>query len=160
MNLKDLQKIIDILKESDVNEFHLEEEGTSIKLIRGVSFATQSQVNTYATPQYAQQQQQMPTSVTVNVPVNAVTEAIKEDEGLFKVESPIVGTFFRKPSPDSPSFAEVGKVVKKGDKLCIIEAMKLMNEIDAPISGTIEKILAQDGQVVEFGEPLFLIRPS
>ncbi len=160
MNLKDLQKIIDILKESDVNEFHLEEEGTSIKLIRGTSFAQQPQLQMQNfAPQYAQQQQ-IPTSVTVNVPVNAAPEAPKEDEGMFKVESPIVGTFYRKSSPDSPAFVDVGKVVKKGEKLCIIEAMKLMNEIDAPISGTIEKILVQDAQVVEFGEPLFLIRPS
>lgn len=160
MNLKDLQKIIDILKESDVNEFHLEEEGTVIKLIRGVSFAQQPQVQNFAPQQYAQPQQAIPTSVTVNVPVGAVAEAPKEDEGLFKVESPIVGTFYRKSSPDAPAFVEVGKSVKKGEKLCIIEAMKLMNEIDSPIAGTIEKILIQDAQVVEFGEPLFLIRPS
>ena len=79
---------------------------------------------------------------------------------LKKVESPIVGTFYRKPSPDAPPFAKEGDRVAAGDTLCIVEAMKLMNEIDSPCSGTIEKILVADGEVVEFGEVLFLIKPD
>ena len=79
---------------------------------------------------------------------------------MVKVESPIVGTFYRKSSPDADAFVSVGASVSKGDTLCIIEAMKLMNEIEAPCSGTVEKILASDSQVVEFGESLFFIRPD
>ncbi|MCL4135957.1 UNVERIFIED_CONTAM: hypothetical protein GTU68_005426 [Idotea baltica] len=77
-----------------------------------------------------------------------------------KVESPIVGTFYRKPSPDAEPFASIGKTVKKGDTLCIVEAMKLMNEIEADKDGIIEEVLVEDGSVVEFGEALFLIRPN
>jgi acetyl-CoA carboxylase biotin carboxyl carrier protein len=77
-----------------------------------------------------------------------------------KVESPIVGTFYRKPSPDSDVFVKEGSSVKKGDTLCIIEAMKLMNEIDAPCDGRVEKILLSEGHVVEFGEALFYINPK
>ena len=86
--------------------------------------------------------------------------AVEDTSHLYKVESPIVGTFYRKPSPDSPLFVTEGQTVTKGQPLCIIEAMKLMNEIDAPISGKLEKVLVNDGQVVEFSEVLFLINPN
>ncbi len=76
------------------------------------------------------------------------------------VSSPFVGTFYRTPAPDQPSFVEVGATVKKGQILCIIEAMKLMNEIEAEISGTVAEILAENGQPVEFGQPLFRIEPA
>ncbi|MCL4143718.1 UNVERIFIED_CONTAM: hypothetical protein GTU68_053667 [Idotea baltica] len=82
-----------------------------------------------------------------------------EDSSLIKVKSPIVGTFYTKPSPDADVFVKVGDRVKKGDKLCIVEAMKLMNEIESTADGVIEKILLEDGEVVEFEEALFLIKP-
>jgi acetyl-CoA carboxylase biotin carboxyl carrier protein len=87
--------------------------------------------------------------------------APQDDLGRYvKVESPIVGTFYRKPSPDADMFVKEGDTVSKGDTLCIIEAMKLMNEIEAPTSGKIVKILGVEGQVIEFGEVLFLIDPA
>ena len=86
---------------------------------------------------------------------------VQEDLGRYvKVESPIVGSFYRKPSPDAEPFAKEGDVVRKGGTLCIIEAMKLMNEIESPTSGRIVKVLGVEGQVVEFGEVLFLIDPA
>jgi acetyl-CoA carboxylase biotin carboxyl carrier protein len=91
----------------------------------------------------------------------AVAAAPQEDLGRFvKVESPIVGTFYRKPSPDADLFVKEGDIVSKGATLCIVEAMKLMNEIESPTSGKIVKILGAEGKVVEFGEVLFLIDPA
>lgn len=152
MDIKDIEHIIKILRQNEVTEFELEQEGTRIKLARGAngSYTTSEvrydvvpavQVSAHATP--------------------AAAAAPAEDTGRFvKVESPIVGTFYRKPSPDAPSFVKEGDTVEKGQTLCIIEAMKLMNEIEATTSGRVVKILGTEGQVVEFGECLFLIDPS
>jgi acetyl-CoA carboxylase biotin carboxyl carrier protein len=99
----------------------------------------------------------------VQMPAAAHQQAAAQDQDMgryVKVESPIVGTFYRRPSPDAESFVKEGDIVSKGATLCIIEAMKLMNEIEAPTSGRVVKILGSDGQVVEFGEVLFLIDPS
>ncbi|MCB0321104.1 MAG: acetyl-CoA carboxylase biotin carboxyl carrier protein, partial [Bdellovibrionales bacterium] len=90
---------------------------------------------------------------------SVASPAVDQYAGLEKVKSPIVGTFYRKPSPDADSFCSEGDVVKKGDTLCIIEAMKLMNEIEAPISGTVVRIFPEDAQVVEYGELLVVIDP-
>ena len=92
-------------------------------------------------------------------PANNDANGASINPNLKKVESPIVGTFYRKPSPDAPSFVKEGDRVKKGSTLCIIEAMKVMNEIDAPCDGVVEKIFPTEGEVVEFGEVLFLINP-
>jgi acetyl-CoA carboxylase biotin carboxyl carrier protein len=97
------------------------------------------------------------------VPVVAASNGngVQEDLGRYvKVESPIVGSFYRKPSPDAEPFVKEGDVVSKGCTLCIIEAMKLMNEIESPTSGKVVKVLGAEGQVVEFGEVLFLIDPA
>jgi acetyl-CoA carboxylase biotin carboxyl carrier protein len=157
MNLKDLEKIIEILRHSDVNEFELEQEGTTIRITRGQIVQAQPAVPAVAP---------IPQATTVMVPAAAPTVMAapvaaeqKIDSGLVKVESPIVGTFYSKPAPDAAVFVQVGNRVKKGDTLCIVEAMKLMNEIESPADGIIEKMLLTDGQVVEFGEVLFLIRP-
>ena len=91
---------------------------------------------------------------------SAPATVVEKDNNFFSVESPIVGTFYRKSSPEADAFVEVGSKVKKGDTLCIVEAMKLMNEIESPIDGTIEEILIEDSQVVEFGENLFSINPA
>jgi acetyl-CoA carboxylase biotin carboxyl carrier protein len=155
MEINDLEKIINILKENGVTEFELNQEGTHIRLSRATSMAL---------PEVAQYQLQnlepaIRGSATVQLPASSVP-AQDPTEGFLKVESPIVGTFYSKPSPDSAPFAEPGKKVKKGETLCIVEAMKLMNEIESPAAGVIEKVLLKDGQVVEFGEILFLLRPE
>lgn len=158
MNIKDLQKIIDILQESDVSEFELEQDGTSIKITRG----SVAQPVVQAVPVHGQSVQQVhaaiPQTAVAVVPVTEVPA--EEDDNSVRVESPIVGTFYRKPSPDADYFVQVGSTVKKGQTLCIIEAMKLMNEIESPADGIIKKILVDDTQVVEFGEVLFHIQTA
>jgi acetyl-CoA carboxylase biotin carboxyl carrier protein len=93
-------------------------------------------------------------------PADAPASESDADDGLIVVESPMVGTFYRAASPDSPSFVEVGALVAPGQALCIVEAMKLMNEIEAEVSGTVVEVLAENAQAVQFGQPLFKIRPG
>ena len=154
MDIKDIEHIIKILRQNEVTEFELEQEGTRIKLARGSNGTyVASEVRYDVVPAV-----QVATSTGSG---SAVPAAPAEDTGRYvKVESPIVGTFYRKPSPDAPSFVKEGDVVEKGATLCIIEAMKLMNEIEATTSGRVVKILGTEGKVVEFGECLFLIDPS
>lgn len=160
MDIEELEKIINLLKRNDITEFELNEGGIHLKLQRGVPQVVTSVV---------------PARVGVEPAVVASAHgsfgalpgpdangggpaAIPAD--WVKVESPIVGTFYRKPNPEAESFVTEGAMVKKGDTLCIVEAMKLMNEIEAPVGGRVEKALLNDGQVVEFGEILFYINPS
>jgi acetyl-CoA carboxylase biotin carboxyl carrier protein len=110
---------------------------------------------------------QMPTAPVAQAPVAAPAtaetpkaETAAEDEKYITIKSPIIGTFYRRPSPDKPIFAEVGQSIAEGDVLCIIEAMKLFNEIESEISGKIVKILVDDASPVEFDQPLFLVDPS
>lgn len=153
MDIQELEQIITILKKNEVTEFELKEGTTEIRLSR--------------TPQgtFAVSAPSMPMvthAVAPSAPAHhaAPAAAPAPDEGLMKVESPIVGTFYRKPSPDAEVFVKEGDRVKAGQTLCIIEAMKLMNEIESPSAGTIAKICLNDGQVVEYGEVLFLIKPD
>jgi len=153
MDISELEKILAILRQNDVSEFELEDQDTRIRLSRAVC-------------QHAQPAAQ-PLAVAVEPAIatpSAVqaTEKVKPDQstdGLVRIESPLVGTFYRRPSPDAEPFVNEGQVVKKGDVLCIVEAMKLMNEIEASCDGRIEKIMISDGEVVEYGELLFLINP-
>lgn len=153
MDIKDIENIIKILKQNEVTEFELEQEGTRVKLARtpaGGYASVESRVDVIPAVQ-----------VAMTASPAAVAAAPQEDLGRFvKVESPIVGTFYRKPSPDADLFVKEGDVVSKGATLCIVEAMKLMNEIESPTSGKIVKILGAEGKVVEFGEVLFLIDPA
>lgn len=152
MEIKDLEQILSILKNTDISEFELDHDGTHLKLSRGVRqvVAAHAPVGAFS----------VESAVGAVVPAAESKAAAPDTSHLTKVQSPIVGTFYRKPSPDAENFVKEGDVVKKGDTLCIIEAMKLMNEIDAPCDGRIEKILLTDGKVVEFGETLFLINPN
>ncbi len=164
MELKDLEQILSILRQNDVTEFELEQEGTHLKLCRG------QRQQLVAAPHAAHAGNLVvepaiigpqPTAAMVQLEAASAQPAVVEaDSKLIKVESPLVGPFYRKPSPDSEPFVKEGQVVKKGDTLCIVEAMKLMNEIDSSCSGRIEKILIPDGHVVEYGEVLFLINPE
>lgn len=156
MDINDIEHIIKILKQNEVNEFELEQDGTRLKLSRG---AITSYVTSEARLDVVPPIQHVPGPVVAAVAYPSPAAA--EDLGRYvKVESPIVGTFYRKPSPDAEPFVKEGDSISKGSTLCIIEAMKLMNEIEAPSSGKIVKVLVTEGQVVEFGEVLFLIDPS
>lgn len=161
MNIEELEKIISILKTNEVTEFELQQDGTHIKLCRGSAQLTQAVggVSLQHVQPAISHYNVAPAAVSSGAPV-AVSQVAEVPSNLVKVESPIVGTFYRKPGPDKDNFVSIGSVVKKGDTLCIVEAMKLMNEIEAPASGKIEKILLEDGQVVEYGEVLFLINPN
>lgn len=151
MDINDLEKLVAILEDSEVSEFEYEKDGTSIRIARALAPVIAPQQ--YTAPVISQQPVSGPAAPVAAPPVDP-------DESFLRVESPIVGTFYRKPSPDADNFVEVGSRVKKGQTLCIVEAMKLMNEIESPASGVIERILLEDSNVVEYGEVLFLIRPE
>lgn len=157
MEIKDLEHIVKILKQNDVTEFELNQDGTQIKLSRGGQVVVQSQTVSSHQP-IALMPAAVPPPAAASVE-NGGGHLNGAHSGT-KVESPLVGTFYRKPSPDASPFVSEGDVVKKGDTLCIVEAMKLMNEIEAPCSGKVTKVLPSDGAVVEFGEVLFLIDPG
>lgn len=153
MEMKDIQTILQMLKENEIHEFELEHAGTRIKIARGQVVTTvMAHQATIAAPM-----QPAIVAPVVAPANNDANGAAQLHPNAKKVESPIVGTFYRKPSPDAEPFVKEGDRVKKGATLCIIEAMKVMNEIDAPCDGVVQKILPTEGEVVEFGEVLFLI---
>jgi acetyl-CoA carboxylase biotin carboxyl carrier protein len=145
MELEDLKELIELLKETDITEIQVEKEGTKVKIKREKFFQTLE-----IATQKAQSAQE-----------SAIKKEIEDEtQRLITVTSPIVGTFYRSPSPEAPIFVETGLRVKKGQVLCIIEAMKLMNEIESEVDGILVKALVENGQPVEYGEPLFLIEPA
>jgi len=146
MELDEIKELIDLLLDTDVTELSIEREGSKIKIKREKYLAA-AEVLSAAPGQTA---------------ANAApaTEQAADDQTLATITSPIVGIFHRAPSPESPPFVEVGGTVRKGQVLCIVEAMKLMNEIESDTHGTVSKILVENGHPVEYGEPLFLIEPS
>jgi acetyl-CoA carboxylase biotin carboxyl carrier protein len=143
MELEDLKSLIELLKETDITELLVEKDGTKVKIRREKIFSAL----------------EIPSQKIAAVQESIIKEAEEETQRLVTVTSPIVGTFYRSPSPDSPPFVEPGLRVKKGQVLCIIEAMKLMNEIESDSDGIVVKALIENGQPVEYGEPLFLIEP-
>lgn len=145
IDLKKLDALLETLEARDVAEFEFEDETMRLRLRRGEVVAAVSSGISAAPP-----------SPSVAPPVAAATE----EQGVAFVTSPFVGTFYRAPSPDASPFVEMGSVVKVGQSLCIVEAMKLMNEIEADVSGTIVDILVENGKPVEFGQKLFKIRSS
>jgi acetyl-CoA carboxylase biotin carboxyl carrier protein len=163
MDLRKLKTLIDLVAESDIAELEVTEGESKVKIVKSCA-VPQNPMVMYA-PQgmgmpQAYQQGGAPASAPVNggAPAAAAPVAVEAAEPAgHVVKSPMVGTFYRSSSPGAPAFVEVGASVKQGDTLCIIEAMKLLNEIDADVSGTITKILVENGQPVEFGQPLFVI---
>jgi len=151
MDIKDIEQILKVLKQSDIVDFELEQGGTRIRLSRGAPVPTAVVGQSLSAIAVAAGGYSESTSLVA---------AADPDSSQVKLISPMVGTFYRKPSPDAEPFAREGDRVTKGQTLCIIEAMKLMNEIEAPISGVLSKILIGDGQVAEFGEVLMLITPE
>ncbi len=145
MDLRKLKALIELVQSSGISELEITEGEERVRISRtGVPFAAPG-VMMQAVPQ-----QQMTAVSAVAAPVEAV------EEGHI-VKSPMVGTFYRSPSPGSPSFIEVGQTVSEGQTLCIIEAMKLLNEIESDAAGVVKKILVESGQPVEYGQPLFVV---
>jgi len=142
MELDDLKELIELIKETDITELQVEKNGTKVRIKREKMLSPME----ISVQKFGSLQEK-------------VTQETEEETRLITVTSPIVGTFYRAPSPEAAPFVEVGSKVKKGQVLCIVEAMKLMNEIESEADGIVIKVLVENGQPVEYGEPLFLIEP-
>lgn len=153
MDLRKLKTLIDLVAESDIAELEVTEGESKVRIVKS-SAMPQGQM--MMMPQSMQQYAASGAAPAAAAPAAAVIDVPAEPTGHV-VKSPMVGTFYRSSSPGSPAFVEVGANVKEGDTLCIIEAMKLLNEIDSDFSGVVTKILVENGQPVEFGQPLFII---
>ena len=154
MDLRKLKTLIDLVAESDISELEVTEGESKVRIVKTTAHSAQNQVvmmpsAAVAAPAAAAAVAAAPLAAPAAAPEAAPTGHI--------VKSPMVGTFYRASAPGAPAFVDIGSVVKEGDTLCIIEAMKLLNEIDADASGTIRQILVENGQAVEYGQPLFII---
>lgn len=153
MDLKQLEKLIDLFEKKEISELEFEKEGVKVKM-KKAGESTPVVVNSpvgHSAPSYA-----------APPPEKTKDEGSGKaglDPNLTTVESPIVGTFYRAPSPEAPPYVDVGSTVEKGQVLCIVEAMKVMNEIESEVRGKIVSILVENAQPVEYGEPLFQVEP-
>lgn len=152
MDLRKLKKLIDLVEESGIAEIEVTEGEEKVRITRTIAAAA---APVYAAPVPAAAPAVTPAAAPVAASAPAAAPAARDLSDAQK--SPMVGTFYRAPGPNAAAFVEVGQQVKAGDTLCIIEAMKLMNEIEAEKSGTVKEILVENGTPVEFGEPLFII---
>src|SRR6187549_395654 len=159
MDLNYIKKLIKILDTSNVAEIEIEEEGTRIKLSKPKpKMAASMSPAHYAAPQNPAHETASSVEVSKeNLKLEVAKVEAAKNENTFEVKSPMVGTFYRAPSPDADSYVSIGSSVSPGSILCIIEAMKLMNEIESDVSGKIVQILVENGQPVEYNQPLFLI---
>ena len=160
MDIKEIQSLIKFVAKSGANEVKLEMEDIKITIKTGserteVTYTQPAPI--MAAPQVIQASTPQVVSET---PVTPAPESKNDDSKYVTIKSPIIGTLYRKPAPDKPLFVEVGSTINVGDTVCIIEAMKLFNEIESEVSGTIVKVLIEDSSPVEFDQPLFLVDPS
>jgi acetyl-CoA carboxylase biotin carboxyl carrier protein len=158
MNLKELKELIEMLKNTDISELEIERSGVKVRLRKGgdVTFHPTMPRMEYPPAAIIAPSVVEPLRSLEQAPAAAPAPAADQ----VKVTSPIVGTFYRSSSPEKPSYVEVGDVVKKGQVLCIIEAMKLMNEIESEAAGKVVQALVENGQPVEYGQPLFVIESA
>ena len=156
MDLRKLKTLVDLVAESGISELEITEAEGKVRIVKAVpQLARPPQAFAYPAGAIAAQAvAAVPAGATL--PAQAATAVPPALTGQI-VKSPMVGTFYRSPNPDSPAFTDPGKTVKVGDTLCIIEAMKLMNEIETEFAGTVREILVENGQPVEYGQPLFVI---
>ena len=157
MDIKEIQSLIKFVAKSGVTEVKLEMEDIKITIKTGGEDRLETTTIVQQHPGIAQ------SAPVVQAPIVESTEAAPaatENDNFITVKSPIIGTFYRKASPDKPVFVEIGQEIKEGDVLCVIEAMKLFNEIESEVQGKIVKILVDDSTPVEFDQPLFLVDPS
>ena len=158
MNIKEIQQLIKFVAKSGVSEVKIESKDLKLSVKTGVS----GNMVTHSEPVMINTQ-----PVVQNLPLENTTESVSsqsvdiaEEDHLITIKSPIIGTFYRKPSPDKPNFIEIRDLISEGSVLCVVEAMKLFNEIESEYSGKIVKILVDDSSPVEFDQPLFVIDPS
>ncbi|MBI4680884.1 MAG: acetyl-CoA carboxylase biotin carboxyl carrier protein [Nitrospirae bacterium] len=146
MEIDEIKQLLELLKDTDITELQIERDGSKLKIKRE-RFMSSFEIAP-------------PVKSAVSAAAKEEAKKAEETQRLATITSPIVGIFHRSPAPEAPPFVEFGSTVKKGQVLCIIEAMKLMNEIESDVDGVISKILVENGQPVEYGEPLFLIEPA
>ncbi|TAI47652.1 acetyl-CoA carboxylase biotin carboxyl carrier protein [Flagellimonas allohymeniacidonis] len=163
MDIKEIQSLIKFVAKSGASEVKLEMEDVKITIRTGSSTTVPEttivqQIPVAQAP--AVQPAAAPAAPEAAAPAPAKEEASTDDSKYITIKSPIIGTFYRKPSPDKPPFVEVGSTIGQGDVLCVIEAMKLFNDIESEVSGKIVKVLVEDSSPVEFDQPLFLVDPS
>jgi acetyl-CoA carboxylase biotin carboxyl carrier protein len=157
LELKDIKELIALMRKNDLSVFKMEKDGFKITLKRGSDFQP---IIAASTPVA------LPAGVSAALPVAPISEAASvaaspaepKSENFKEITSPMVGTFYASPSPDSPAYVSVGSTVSEGAVVCIIEAMKVMNEIKSEISGTVVEILAENGKSVQYGQVLFRVR--
>jgi acetyl-CoA carboxylase biotin carboxyl carrier protein len=150
MDLRKLKTLIDLVSDSNVSELEITEAEGKVRIVKGGG----AMVHTYApAPVVAM----APAPVASAAPASPAAAALEELPSGHSVKSPMVGTFYRSASPGAKSFVEIGSVVKEGDTICIIEAMKILNEIEADKAGTVTQVLCENGQAVEYGQALFVI---
>ena len=155
MNQKELKELIEFLIEKDIAEFELERGDVKVRIKRGVEHSVPTpQPAIFAVPSVVAP----PLDLAAAAPAPPLKEVVPE-EILHMVKSPIVGTFYEAPSPGAPPFAKAGDMIEVGQVLCIVEAMKLLNEIESDVAGEVVKKLASNGQPIEYGQELFAIRP-
>lgn len=159
MDLKQIKLIIELMKRNELSEFAVEEEGFKLKIRRGSNGLPVVSTGRGSNPPFPTGDTTPPMPVPVATPVQAIAPAAPRDEaGIVYIKSPMVGTFYRAASPDSKPFADVGAKVSENTVVCIIEAMKIMNEIQAEAKGTILEALVENGQPVEYGQRLFKVK--
>lgn len=156
MDLNELKDLIDLLESSGLSELEIEEEGRRIRLTKQLENIVSAPAPTPA-PAPAPAPAAAPAAPAAP---EAPAEKNYADEGLVTVDSPMVGTFYICPAPGEPAFAEPGDSVAVDQTVCIVEAMKIMNEVASKVAGTVERVLVENGEPVEFGQPLFAIRPA
>ena len=156
MDLKQIKQIIDLMKRSELSEFAVEEEGFKLKIRRGHNGTPVVSSNSALVAPAPEAQAAAPAAPALAAAGPAGAD--KEEAGIAYIKAPMVGTFYRAPSPESPPFVEVNAKVAENSVVCIIEAMKIMNEIQAEAKGTVIEILAENGQPVEYGQRLFKIK--
>ena len=157
MNNKEIQQLIKFVSKSGVNEVKIESKDFKISIKTG---STPKVVQSEPLMISHQPISQAPVAPVIESQSNTEDTTTNQDDNLITIKSPIIGTFYRRPSPDKPNFVEVGDSISEGKVLCVVEAMKLFNEIESECSGKIVKILVEDASPVEFDQPLFLVDPS
>ena len=156
MDFKKIKKLVSLVETSDISSLSVEEDNLKVEIKRELGPSLVSQSLPVAAPIQAPPLPTAPVTSTDPTP----SDAPSIDAGLVEIKSPMVGTFYLTPNPESPPFVSTGKSIAKGDVVCIVEAMKLFNEIESEISGTIDTICVDNGAPVEFDQPLFLVRPN
>jgi acetyl-CoA carboxylase biotin carboxyl carrier protein len=160
MNPNDLKQVLEALQQADVREFNLKTSEYELHVKRGIQAAVHSSSSAPVEPSSVPQTPAAPLSVSVVPAALPVKAEPKPSSTAVPVKAPIVGTFYASPSPDKPAFVQEGDRVQKGQVLCILEAMKLMNEIESEVAGVVSKVLVANGSPVEYGQDLFLIETA